>query len=41
MPGPWPTSCRDGGYVDANIVVQNLSGGGGLVGTAYVYGKQG
>lgn len=31
----------DGGYVDANIVVQNLSGGGGLVGTAYVYGKQG
>ena len=30
----------DGGYVDANIVVQNLSGGGGLVGTAYVYGKQ-
>lgn len=31
----------EGGYVDANIVVQNLSGGGGLVGTAYVYGKQG
>ena len=28
-------------YTDANAVVQNLSGGGGLVGTSYVYGKAG
>lgn len=31
----------DGGYCDASVVVQNLSGGGGLVGTTYVYGKSG
>lgn len=31
----------DGGYCDASVVVQNLSGGGGLVGTTYVYGKKG
>lgn len=31
----------DGGYCDANIVVQNQSGASGLVGTSYVYGKKG
>lgn len=30
-----------GNYTDANAVVQNLSGGGGLVGTSYVVGKAG
>lgn len=28
-------------YTDANAVVQNLGGGGGLVGTSYVVGKKG
>ena len=33
---------KDGGYCgSANPVVQNLSGGGGLVGTSYVFGKAG
>lgn len=31
----------EGGYCPANIVVSNQPGGGGLVGTAYVYGKKG
>lgn len=30
-----------GNYTSANAVVQNLSGGGGLVGTSYVVGKAG
>lgn len=30
-----------GNYTDANAVVQNLSGSGGLVGTSYVVGKAG
>lgn len=30
-----------GNYCPANCVVQNLTGGGGLVGTSYVYGKKG
>ena len=30
-----------GKYCDSTAVVQNLSGGGGLVGTSYVYGKAG
>ena len=30
-----------GSYTDATCVVQNLTGGGGLVGTSYVYGKKG
>ena len=29
------------GYTDSTAVVQNLSGGGGLVGTSYVFGKAG
>ena len=32
---------KEGGYCDASIVVSNQAGGGGLVGTSYVYGKKG
>lgn len=35
------TVMKDGGYCNANVVVQNLSGASGQVGTSYVYGKKG
>ena len=35
------TVMKDGGYCNANVVVQNLPGASGQVGTSYVYGKKG